>query len=194
MILLFGLHLLGLLIKLTLKTGLIIGTALVVLGVISLLRHGPLFAGFGATHFFSLSLIGFWARRWHAGLIAMYVYKAKSVSLAFGARFVGIRFRIWLDTMHRANSCNGFGARGGQRHHRSRNFTVSGLFRGAGSAFLLTALGIGEFLRFYQNFRKYLHAVEVFSGALLLFVGGLVFVNKLTWLSGKLTFLNRFSL
>jgi len=60
--------------------------------------------------------------------------------------------------------------------------------------FLLTALGIGQFLRFYQNFRKYLHAVEVFSGALLIFVGGLVFVNKLTWLSGKLTFLNRFSL
>jgi hypothetical protein len=24
-------------------------------------------------------------------------------------------------------------------------------------------------------------------------VGGLVFVNRLTWLSGKLTFLNRFS-
>src|SRR6202171_6217535 len=59
LILLFGLHLLGALIKLTVKTGLIIGTALVVLGVISLLRHGPLFAGFGATHFFSLSLIGF---------------------------------------------------------------------------------------------------------------------------------------
>jgi cytochrome c-type biogenesis protein len=60
--------------------------------------------------------------------------------------------------------------------------------------FLLTTLGITQFMRFYQSFRKYLHAVEVFSGALLLFVGGLVFLNKLTWLSGKLTFLNRFSL
>ena len=60
--------------------------------------------------------------------------------------------------------------------------------------FLLTALGIGKFMVFYKNFRKYLHAVELFSGALLLFVGGLVFVNKLTWLSTKLTFLNRFSL
>jgi cytochrome c-type biogenesis protein len=55
-------------------------------------------------------------------------------------------------------------------------------------------LGIGQFMVFYKNFRKYLHAVELFSGTLLLFVGGLVFVNKLTWLSGKLTFLNRFSL
>jgi cytochrome c-type biogenesis protein len=59
--------------------------------------------------------------------------------------------------------------------------------------FLLTALGLGQFLRFYQNFRKHLHAVELFSGALLLFVGGLVFFNKLTWLAGKFMFLNRFS-
>src|SRR6266436_4058698 len=29
--------------------------------------------------------------------------------------------------------------------------------------FLLTALGIGQFLRFYQRFRKHLHAVELFS-------------------------------
>jgi hypothetical protein len=36
--------------------------------------------------------------------------------------------------------------------------------------------------------------VEVFSGVLLLAIGGLVFLNRLTWLSGKLTFLNRFSL
>jgi cytochrome c-type biogenesis protein len=55
---------------------------------------------------------------------------------------------------------------------------------------LLTALGIGQFLRFYQRFRKHLHAVEVFSGVLLLFVGGLIFVNRLTWMAGKLGFLN----
>jgi cytochrome c-type biogenesis protein len=56
--------------------------------------------------------------------------------------------------------------------------------------FLLTTLGISQFLRFYQRFRKYLHAVEIFSGALLLFVGALVFVNRLAWLAGKLSFLN----
>jgi cytochrome c-type biogenesis protein len=55
---------------------------------------------------------------------------------------------------------------------------------------LLTALGIVQFLKFYQRFRKYLHAVELLSGALLLFVGGLIFVNKLTWLVGRLAFLN----
>jgi cytochrome c-type biogenesis protein len=60
--------------------------------------------------------------------------------------------------------------------------------------FLLTAVGINNFLRFYQRFRRHLHAVEVLSGVLLLFVGALIFVNRLTWLSGKLGFLNRFAL
>jgi len=59
--------------------------------------------------------------------------------------------------------------------------------------FLLTALGISQFLRFYQKFRRHLHAVEVSSGVLLLLVGGLIFANRLTWLSGKLSFLNYFA-
>ena len=58
--------------------------------------------------------------------------------------------------------------------------------------FLLTAIGINGFLRFYQQFRRYLHAVELASGALLLFVGVLIFLNRLTWLSGKLGFLDVF--
>ncbi len=60
--------------------------------------------------------------------------------------------------------------------------------------FLLTAAGINRFLHFYQRFRRHLHTVEVLSGVLLLFVGGLIFMNRLTWLSGKLGFLNRFAL
>ncbi len=59
LILLFGLHLLGLLIKLNPRAGIILGVVLVALGIASLAHHGPLFAGFGALHFFSLSLIGF---------------------------------------------------------------------------------------------------------------------------------------
>ena len=58
--------------------------------------------------------------------------------------------------------------------------------------FLLTAVAINQFLRFYKRFRRHLHAVEVSSGILLLFVGGLIFMNRLTWLSGKLGFLDRF--
>jgi len=59
--------------------------------------------------------------------------------------------------------------------------------------FLATALGVGGFLHFYHKFRRHLQAVEVASGVLLLAVGGLVFVNRLAWLSDKLSFLGRFS-
>jgi len=77
------------------------------------------------------------------------------------------------------------------RHRWTWRAAARGLFRRTGRS---TALALGKFLRIYQRFRTYLHAVELFSGALLLFVGGLIFVNKLTWLSGKLWFLSRFSL
>lgn len=73
-------------------------------------------------------------------------------------------------------------------------FLLAAYSAGLAIPFLLTALGIRQFLEFYKNFRQHLHRVELFSGALLLFVGGLVFLNRLTWLSGKLAFLNRFSL
>lgn len=60
--------------------------------------------------------------------------------------------------------------------------------------FLLTALGINRFLVFYGRFRKHVHAVEVFSGVLLIVVGVLILTNSLTRLSGYLAFLNRFAL
>jgi len=72
-------------------------------------------------------------------------------------------------------------------------FLLSVYSAGLAIPFLLTAAGIGAFLKFYQQFRRHLHTVEVLSGALLLFVGGLVFANRLTWLSGKLSFLNYFA-
>src|SRR2546421_12298439 len=59
LILLFGLHLLGLLIKLSPRVGIILGVILIAVGITALLRHATLFAGFGALHFFSLSSIGF---------------------------------------------------------------------------------------------------------------------------------------
>jgi cytochrome c-type biogenesis protein len=65
---------------------------------------------------------------------------------------------------------------------------------GLGVPFLLTAIGINGFLRFYQRFRRHLRLVEVFSGILLLAVGLLIFFNRLTWLSNRLAFLNRFVL
>src|SRR5260370_37786058 len=59
LILLFGLHLLGWLAKLSFRAGIVIGTLLVLLDFFAMLRGGPIFASFRAIHFFSLSIVGF---------------------------------------------------------------------------------------------------------------------------------------
>jgi len=195
LIFLFGLHLVGALVKLNLRIGLVIGGVLVVLGIVALLRHGPLFAGLGASHFFSLSLIGFFGppmARW----LNRDVHLRSSITQPgiWSGFFLGFAFAFgWtpcigpiLATVLALAATSDTIARG--------VLLLAVYSAGLAIPFLLTALGISQFMAFYKNFRKYLHAVELFSGALLLFVGGLVFVNKLTWLSSKLTFLNRFSL
>src|SRR5205085_2229015 len=58
-------------------------------------------------------------------------------------------------------------------------------FGSAGLAvpFLLTGLGINQFLSFYKNFRKHLHKVEVISGIVLILVGVLVMSGQSTLLA-----------
>ena len=195
LIILFGLHLLGLLIKLTLKTGVIIGSVLALLGIVCLVRHAPLLAGFGAIHFFSLSLVGFLGPS-----MARWLNRDVRIQSKIGQPSVWSAFLLGFAFAFGWTPCIGpilatVLALAAASDTIARGVLLLAVYSaGLAVPFLLTALGIGQFLRFYQNFRKYLHAVEVFSGGLLLFVGGLVFVNKLTWLSGKLTFLNRFSL
>jgi len=195
LILLFGLHLVGALIKLNLRVGIILGVILVALGVAALLRHAPLFAGLGAAHFFSLSIIGFFGPALARWLNRDVHLRTKAAQPGIWSGFLlGFAFAFgWtpcigpiLATVLALAAASDTIARG--------VLLLAVYSAGLAIPFLLTALGIGKFMVFYKNFRKYLHAVEVFSGALLLFVGGLVFVNKLTWLSTKLTFLNRFSL
>jgi cytochrome c-type biogenesis protein len=60
--------------------------------------------------------------------------------------------------------------------------------------FLITSLGLSSFLKFYKGFRKHLQAVEVGSGVLLIVLGTLMALNKLTIISGYFSFLNRFAL
>src|SRR5687768_7093391 len=66
-----------------------------------------------------------------------------------------------------------------------RSGLVLSAFYSAGLAvpFLLTGLGINQFLGFYKNFRKHLHKVEVVSGVVLIFVGLLVMSGKSTLLT-----------
>lgn len=60
--------------------------------------------------------------------------------------------------------------------------------------FLLTSLGINQFLGFYKRFRTHLHQLEVFSGVVLIILGAMIFTNQFTRLAGYFSFLNRFAL
>src|ERR1043166_847626 len=71
-----------------------------------------------------------------------------------------------------------------------RSGLVLSAFYSAGLAvpFLITGLGINQFLSFYKGFRRHLHKVEVASGVMLIVVGLLIVSGRSTLLtSGKLT-------
>jgi len=51
--------------------------------------------------------------------------------------------------------------------------------------FLLTGLGINQFLSFYSKFRQHLHKVEVVSGVILILIGVLVMSNRVTLLASS---------
>lgn len=195
LILLFGLHLVGWLVKISIRNGLIIGALFIAVGIFLFLRPDFAGASFKAVQFFSLSLIfllGPTLTRWLNRDI--HFRSMGSQPGIFSGFLMGFAFAFgWTP-------CIGPILAGVLAIAATRETIGEGVllltFYSAGLAipFLVTALGIGGFLRFYQKFRRHLHTVEVFSGVLLLAVGALVFVNRLTWLSGKLAFLNRFSL
>ena len=191
LVLLFGLQLLGVLIKLTPRVGIFLGALLAAAGIASLIRHAPLFAGLGALHFFSLSLIGFFGpalARW----LNRDVHLRTSVAQpsTWSAFLLGGAFAFgW-------SPCLGpivgvvLGLAGASGTVARGILLLAVYSAGLAVPFMLTALEMTRFLKFYQSFRKYLHAVEVFSGALLLLIGALVFMNRMTWLAAKLSFLN----
>ena len=60
--------------------------------------------------------------------------------------------------------------------------------------FLLAALGIERFMKFYGGFRRHMHAVEVASGGLLIALGLLLILGRFTLLARYFSILNRFVL
>jgi cytochrome c-type biogenesis protein len=68
-----------------------------------------------------------------------------------------------------------------------RNGLLLSAFYSAGLAvpFLLTGLGINQFLGFYASFRRHLHKVEVVSGVILILIGLLVMTNRVTLLASS---------
>jgi cytochrome c-type biogenesis protein len=194
LIILFGLHLVGWLIKIPVKIGIIVGVVLVAIGLALNLSYGNRFE-IKPVQFYAASLIfllGPSMTRWlnrdvhlrnvgggsQPGLVSGFL-----LGFAFAFGWTPCIGPILTSVLALAATKDTIG-----------QGVLLLAFYSAGLAipFLLTAVGIGRFLKFYKRFRKHLHTVEVFSGVLLLAIGGLIFFNELTLLSQHLTFLNRF--
>ena len=65
---------------------------------------------------------------------------------------------------------------------------------GLGIPFLVTAIGINQFWRFFNRIKKYIRLLEVTSGAIMVILGFMIFTNKLVLIPGLLPFLNKFAL
>jgi cytochrome c-type biogenesis protein len=195
LIVLFGLHLVGWLVKISIRIGLIVGVLLLIAGVILNFRSGADDMVVNPVQFYAISVIflgGPTLTRWLNRDIHFRQVGGSKPGIVSGF-LMGFAFAFgWTP-------CIGPILAGVLGLAATRDTIAQGVFllacysAGLAIPFLLTAFGIGRFLKFYQRFRKHLHTVEVFSGFLLLAIGGLIFVNRLAWLSGKLTFLNRFS-
>jgi len=194
LIILFGLHLTGLLAKITVKLGLTIGAILVVFGVALAMRPGALGHSVKPMDIYAgalVFLIGPSLTRWLNRDVRL--RNVGGQPGAISGFLLGFAFAFgWTP-------CIGPVLASVLTIAATKSTIWQGIFllacysAGLALPFLATAVFIGGFMRFYQNFRRHLHTVEVASGVLLLFIGALIYSNKFTWLSGKLTFLNRFS-
>lgn len=61
---------------------------------------------------------------------------------------------------------------------------------GLGIPFILSAAFLNGFLSLFKGVKRYLRQVEMVSGMLLVLVGLLIFTDKMSWISSRLTFLN----
>ncbi len=203
-IVLFGLHLIGLLGRIPVRAGLIVGAVLAFAGLAIWMRLGggsP--RSFGPAQLISVSLIfltGPMLTRWLNRDVHFRNLGGRTEQDSSAGPFAGVLsgFLLGFAFAFGWTPCIGPILAGVLAMAATSETISRGVFMlavysaGLAIPFLLTALGINQFLGFYQRFRRHLHAVEVGSGILLLAVGSLIFVNRLTLLSGKLSFLNGF--
>jgi cytochrome c-type biogenesis protein len=203
-IVLFGLHLIGLLGRIPVQAGVVVGALLAFAGMAIWIRSGEDSSrSFGPAQLISVSLIflaGPMLTRWLNRDVHFRNLGGQADENSDAGPFAGVvsGFLLGFAFAFGWTPCIGPILAGVLAMAATSETVSHGVFMlavysaGLAIPFLLTALGINQFLGFYQRFRQYLHAVEICSGMLLLGVGSLIYVNRLTWLSGKLSFLNSF--
>jgi cytochrome c-type biogenesis protein len=122
------------------------------------------------------------------------LHSVKGGSTAWGAFVIGFAFAFgWTPCVGPILSVIlGFAAAQNSVAQGILLLTIYSL--GLAVPFLLTALGIGRFLKFYGRFRRHMHAIEIASGGLLIALGILLMFGKFTLLARYFSSLNRFAL
>lgn len=183
-IILFGLHLIGWLAKISVRVGVIVGAVVLAAGL-ALQFHGGSIGFVRPVHFYSIAVIFFIGpklTRWLNRDVHMQNVGGKKPGIVSGF-LMGFAFALgWTP-------CIGPVLAGVLAIAATRAKITEGIillvFYSAGLAipFLITAVCVGRFLKFYQKFRRHLHTVEVVSGVVLLLVGLLFFGPGLTAIS-----------
>ncbi len=200
LVFLFGLHLIGILGKIKPVMGVVLGAILVGLGLLAQSRPGIFGGTLGPNQLVSLALIpllGPALSRWlnrdvHLRNIGGNAKEKGPFAAITSGFLLGFAFAFGWTPCIGPILATVLAMAASSSSIRHGVFLLAIYSLGLSLPFLFFALAINWFLRFYQSFRRYLHAVEVGSGILLLGIGFLLFTNQLTWLSSKLGFLNRF--
>jgi len=191
LIILFGLHLIGWLVKISVRVGVIVGVILVAVGVF-LTLHASTGGMLKPVHCYAASLIFLFGpslTRWLNRDVHMNNVGGNQPGMVSGF-LLGFAFALgWTPCI--GPILTTVLAIAATREKVTEGVILLTLYSaGLAIPFLLTAVGIGRFMKFYQKFRRHLHTVEVFSGVLLLAIGGLIFANGLTFVSGHIQGLN----
>jgi len=187
LIILFGLHLIGWLIKLPLRAGLIVGVILVAIGIaVQLFESGSVVK---PIYFYAASLIFLFGpplSRWLNRDVHLRDVGGKNPGIVSGF-LLGFAFALGWTPCIGPILTTVLAIAASRGSVRDGVILLTLYSAGLSIPFLLTAVGVGRFMKFYQKFRKHLHTVEVCSGVLLLFIGGLIFTNALTLISSHIS-------
>ncbi|HTR47911.1 MAG TPA: cytochrome c biogenesis protein CcdA [Verrucomicrobiae bacterium] len=188
LIILFGLHLIGWLIKIPVRVGLIVGIVLVGIGTLLFLPAAAhLFVQ--PVHIYAIALVFLFGpplTRWLNRDVHMRDVGGKSPGIVSGF-LLGFAFALGWTPCIGPILTTVLAIAAARASVRDGVILLALYSAGLAIPFLLTAVGVGRFMKFYQKFRKHLHTVEVCSGVLLLLIGALIFTNGLTLISGRLT-------